>query len=289
MTSACSTFSNKKPTKQLLLVLCLTTAYMVAEVIGGFLSNSLALLADAGHMLADVAALLMSLMAFYISSRPADDKATYGYYRAEVIAAFINGVVLLIVSFFIIKEAMLRFFTPAEVEPDLMLWVAFGGLVINIAGLFVLKGHSSSNINIKGAFLHVMSDTLGSIGVIFSGILIKIFNWRLVDPIMSIAIALLVFYSSIRLIMETLHVLMEHAPRHINPKDILEELLSVPEILSVDNLHVWSITQGKDALSAHVVVEEGVDYNEILKNVKNILQAKFGISHTTIQIEKKSS
>lgn len=279
--------TSKPPTRRVLLVLCLTAGYMVAEAVGGFLSNSLALLADAGHMLADVAALSTSLFAFMLSSRPPNTRATFGYYRAEVIAALFNGLILLIVSFFIIKEAILRFFDPSEIESGLMITVALGGLVVNIIGLSLLHRDKSENLNIRGAWLHVFSDTLGSIGVLISGVLISIFGWKLADPIASIAIAALVSYSSLRLILDTLNVLMEHMPAHIDPVKVTQSILSVPKTMLVHDLHIWSITSGKEALSAHVVVEKNADYDKILKDIRCILLEKFGIDHMTIQIENE--
>lgn len=277
--------AKKRPTKRVLIVLFLTAGYMIAEAVGGFMSNSLALLADAGHMLADVAALTISLLAFYISSRPPTHKATFGYYRAEVIAALFNGVVLLLVAFFIIKEALARFFVPAKVESNLMMTVAVGGLLINLIGLSLLHRDKASNLNIRGAWLHVFSDTMGSVGVVFSGLLIYMFGWQLADPIASILIALLVSYSAIHLILETLHVLMEHTPAHIDPRAVSEEILSIPDTIKVHDLHIWSITSGKEALSVHVMARKNTDYDRLLSEIQKMLEMKFGIDHATIQIE----
>lgn len=275
----------KPPMKRVLLVLCLTAAYMIAEAVGGFLSNSLALLADAGHMLADVAALSTSLFAFILSSRPPNVRATFGYYRAEVIAAFFNGLVLLLVSFFIIKEAIMRFFEPTEVESGLMIGVALGGLVINIVGLSLLHRDKSKNLNVRGAWLHVFSDTLGSVGVVISGTLISLFGWGLADPIASIAIAGLVSYSSLKLILDTLNVLMEHTPAHIDPEAVVQSMLQIPKTAAVHDLHIWSITSGKEALSAHVLVEQGANNDIVLHQLQELLAHVYGIKHVTIQIE----
>lgn len=275
----------RRPLRRVLLVLCLTATYMVAEVVGGFLSNSLALLADAGHMLADVAALAVSLIAFALAARPKSLRATFGYYRAEVLGALFNGVVLLMVSFFIIKESITRFFEPATIESDLMIGVALGGLVINMIGLLLLHQDRSRNLNIRGAWLHVLSDTLGSVGVVISGLLIHVFGWTLADPIASIAIAGLVSYSSLHLILETVHVLMEHTPAHIDPREVSKAIMAIKGTVRVHDLHIWTITSGKDALAVHVVADKATDYNQLLKAIESVLESQFGIEHTTIQIE----
>jgi cobalt-zinc-cadmium efflux system protein len=275
-----------KPSRKVFFVLCLTALYMVAEAVGGFLSNSLALLADAGHMLADVAALGVSLLAFALAARPKNLRATFGYHRAEVLGALFNGLVLLMVSFFIIKESISRFYVVANVEADLMIYVAIGGLLVNIIGLWLLHKDKSKNLNVRGAWLHVMSDTLGSIGVVVSGLLISWFGWQLADPIASIIIAALVSYSSIRLILETLHVLMEHTPTHLDPAAVKQAILQFPGAVRVHDLHIWTITSGKDALAVHVVAEKNCDYNKLLKSIEAVLSTEFGIEHTTIQIEE---
>lgn len=279
--------SGKRPSKKLLIVLCLTASYMILEAIGGILSNSLALLADAGHMLSDVAALGISIFAFALSAKPAQGKATFGYYRAEVLAALFNGLVLLLVSFFIIKEAVVRLFNPSEVEPGLMLVVAFGGLLVNIAGLMILHRDKEQNLNVRGAWLHVFSDALGSVGCLISGMLIYFFEWRSSDAVASIIIAALVCYSAIKLILETMRVLMEHTPAHIDPEAVTAEILSVPQVMMVHDLHIWSITLGKDALSAHVVVSTEAVYDDVLMGIQKRLEQKFGITHATIQLENQ--
>ena len=275
----------RRPSRRVLLVLCLTAIYMIAEAIGGVLSNSLALLADAGHMLADVAALIVSLLAFWMASRPPNHRATFGYYRAEVLGALFNGVVLLVVSFLIIKESIGRFFSPAPIETNLMIIVALGGLLINVIGLWLLHQDKAKNLNIRGAWLHVLSDTLGSIGVVISGLLIRWFDWTIADPIASIIIAGLVSYSSMHLILETLHVLMEHTPAHIDPREVKKAILAVHGAIRVHDLHIWTITSGKDALAVHVVADQNADYSFLLQNIEKTLAERFGIEHTTIQLE----
>lgn len=277
--------ATQRPTKRMILVLCLTAGYMFAEAIGGMLSNSLSLLADAGHMLADVVAISISIIAFMLSARPSNERASFGYHRAEVIAALINGVVLLIVSFFIIKEAIARFFTPAVIESRLMIAIAIGGLLINIIGLMALQRDKSHNLNVKGAWLHVLSDALSSVGVIISGLVIYFLGWSMADPITSIGIACLVSYSAIHLILETINVLMEHAPPHIDPKEVEHAILSVENATLVHDLHIWSITPGHEALSVHIVLKPGGSFAKLLHDVEKVLLERFGIAHTTIQIE----
>ncbi|MCA9508440.1 MAG: cation transporter, partial [Myxococcales bacterium] len=214
-------------------------------------------------------------------------KATFGYHRAEVIGALFNGLVLLIVSFFIIKEAITRFFKPEGIQTDIMMLIAVGGLFINLLSLKILHQDKSRNINVRGAWLHVMSDTLGSVGVVVSGLLIYLFDWTMADPIVSIVIASLISYSAVHLIFDTLKVLMEHAPSHIDINDVSEEILSIPLVLKIHDLHIWSITAGKDALSVHVVAEEGADFNQLLHDIQHVLTINFGIEHATVQIENK--
>lgn len=272
---------------RLVFILVITAGYMVAEIVGGFLSNSLALLADAGHMLADVAAITVSLVAFMIAARPSSDKATFGYLRAEILAALFNGVVLLIVAFFIIREAIMRLITPEEISSHTMIAVALGGLLVNLLGLSLLHRDKKHNLNMQGAWLHVFSDTLGSIGVVISGILIYFFDWRMADPIASILISMLVAYSATVLILKTVRVLMEHTPEHLDVREIKRQILGIAGVAMVHDLHVWTITSGHDALSAHVKALPNTDYDHLLKEIKALLGTQFGISHTTIQVEKE--
>lgn len=275
------------PTRRVLFVLFLTASYMIAEAVGGYYSRSLALMADAGHMLADVAALSISLFAFMIAARPANFRATYGYYRAEVLAALFNGLILLLVSFFIIKEAVLRLFDPVPVETTTMIFVALGGLVVNIVGLFALHADKAKNLNIRGAWLHVMSDALGSVGVIISGLLMYFFGLSNADSVASIIIASLIFYSAGRLVFETIDVLMEHTPAHIDPKAVKQAILTINHAKRAHDLHIWSISSERVALSVHVELEQGENSDELLAAIQKMLAQQFSIEHTTIQIEKE--
>ncbi len=278
--------SNKNSRVRVLVVLVITFFYMIAEVIGGFFSGSLSLLSDAGHMFADVAALSISLFAVVVAARPPDNKATYGYYRAEILAALLNGVVLVLVALLIMKEAFMRIGQPAEIEAVPMILIALGGLIINLVGLWFLSKDKDKNLNIRGAWLHVFSDTLGSIGVVICGLLILLFNITMADAIVSMIIAALISYSAIKLILESVNVLMEHTPAHIDSNEVQFQISKIDGVNRVHDLHIWSITSGRDALSAHVVAKEGVNYDELLIAIKELLCSRFHIEHTTIQIEK---
>ena len=271
--------------KRLAWTLGLVVVYMFAEVVGGWLANSLALLADAGHMLSDAASLGMSLFALWIAGKPPTDERTFGYYRAEILAALVNGATLGAMSIFIFWEAYKRLGEPPSVQGPLMMAVATGGLVINIAGLFILHGGKSDNLNVRGAWLHVLGDTLGSVGAIVAGGLI--WGWGLywVDPLASIVIGLLILYSSWELLKETVAVLMESAPGHIDVDEVRNAIKEVDDVVGVHDLHVWTITSGLVSLSVHVDVEEIDDYGRCLAALRKMLSEKFGIEHSTIQIE----
>lgn len=279
--------NKSRPQMRVIIVLFLTASYMIAEAFGGYISNSLALMADAGHMFADVAALTISLCAVLIAARPANQRATFGYYRAEVLGALFNGIILLLVSIFIIKEALERFFDPVVVETHTMIGVAFGGLVINFIGLGLLHRDKKNNLNIKGAWLHVFSDMLGSIGVIISGLIMQFWGFYKADPLASIIIASLIFYSAGRLVWETIGVLMEHMPAHLDPKIIKNAMRSIENITDVHDLHIWTISPGRENLAAHIEVASGGDNEKVLESLQKILYERFGIEHTTIQIEKE--
>ena len=266
------------------IVLVLTAIYMVAEFLGGIYTNSLALTADAGHMLSDVAALGLSFFALWLSAKPASPEKTYGYYRTEILAAFINGITLVGIGSFIIYEAYTRIINPPDIKSPVMIGIAVGGLIINIIGAFVLHKSSKENINIHGAFLHIIGDLLGSIGTIIAGLAILIWHFNLADPIISIIIAVLVILSAIRLILEATNVLLEGTPSHINIELIKEELLKFPHVINVHDLHVWSISTKNIALSVHVVTDIP-EQAALLCQIDEMLQEKFSINHLTIQLE----
>lgn len=276
--------AHEQSKSKLTIVIILTFIYMLAEFIGGWLTNSLALVADAGHMLSDVAALALSLFAVWLSIKPASSKKTYGYYRTEILAAFINGIALAAIAIFIIYEAYTRIFHPPEIRAPLMIFIAIGGLIINIIAAFLLHAESQKSLNIKGAFLHIIGDLLGSAGTVIAGFVILIWKINLADPIISIIIAILVLISAIGLVNEAINILLEGSPSYINVESIKESLLSLEYVDGVHDLHVWSISSKNIALSVHVVTKNA-DCEAVLCMVDDMIREKFGINHLTIQIE----
>lgn len=271
--------------RRLAITLALAAAYMVAEVVGGLLANSLALLADAGHMLSDVGALALSLFALWFARRPATPRRTFGYYRAEVLAALANGAALGAIAVLVVVRAIGRFGEAYEVEGPLMLAVAAGGLAVNVAGLLILRKGRGENLNVLGAWLHVLMDTLGSVGAMTAGLLIWLFGWDWIDPAMSIAISVLIAFSGWHLVREALSVLMESTPRGIDVDAVRTALLEIEGAESVHDLHVWTLTQGMDSLSAHVVARANCPYRDLLEAARRVLHDRFGIEHVTIQID----
>lgn len=271
--------------RRLAFTLLLAGGYLMAEVIGGLITNSLALLADAGHMLSDVAALALSFFAIWIADKPAPAHRTYGYYRAEILAALANGAALVAVSLYIIFEAIQRFRSPPEIQAPLMLWIAIGGLVVNLLGLWMLHGGRNESLNVRGAWLHVLSDTLGSVGVIVAAGFIWAFGWYWFDPAASLLIGLLIIYSSWRLLAESTAVLMENAPRGIDVDEVRQAIVALPGVNSTHDLHIWTITSGLDSLSAHVVIDDDQTQSDLLTRLRTMLHDRFGIDHITIQLE----
>jgi cobalt-zinc-cadmium efflux system protein len=271
--------------RRLSVTLALVATYLIAEVVGGLWAGSLALLADAGHMFSDAGALALSLFAIWLAQRPSSVERTFGYHRVEILAALANGVTLVAVALLILREAALRLSAPRDVLGAPMLIVAVGGLIVNLAGLWMLRGGKDSNLNVRGAWLHVLGDTLGSIGVIAAAFLVWVFGWTWADPIASVGIALLVIYASWHLIRETVGVLMEAAPGHIDVEEVRRALGGTPGVLSIHDLHVWTITSGFVSLSCHVESSRQVPDHELLTALQGLLRERFGIDHATIQIE----
>lgn len=271
--------------KRLLLTLLLAGAYMVAEVVGGLLSNSLALLADAGHMFSDVAALGLSAFAIWLARQPSGSQRTYGFHRAEILAALINGTTLIAVALLIFVEAWGRLHEPPEVRGGLMMGVAAGGLIVNLAGLLILHGGRHHNLNVRGAWLHVLSDTLGSLAAMVSGLLILQFQWYWADPVISTVIALLILYSSWRLLAEAVGVLMESAPSSVNVARLKDTLTEPAGVIEIHDLHVWTITSGLNSLSCHVVTDGSRPHDDLLRHLRDLIHDRCGIEHVTIQIE----
>ncbi len=276
-------------TKRLKWALAISSVFFFAELIAGFVTNSLALLSDAGHMLSDIGALALSLFAFYFARRPATLESTYGYHRVEILAALFNGLALWLIVGVILASAFNRLFDPPEVESVGMIIVAFLGLLVNIgAGVILFDPHHHHNLNLRGAFLHVVSDAVGSLGAIVAGIVMLMTGWYLADPLISILIAGLILFSSWNLVKESLSILMQSVPKGIRLEEVQEIIESVEGVAKVHDLHIWAVTSGIYTLSAHAVVENGGDLHEVLNGIENTLKQHFNIEHTTIQLETES-
>jgi len=275
------------PQRRLGWALALAATYMVAEAVGGWWTGSLALLADAGHMLSDVVALSLSVLAFRLARRPATAQQTFGHHRTEILAALLHGLLLVGVACFVFLEAVERFGEPREILGGPMLLIACGGLAINLAGLWILGGDRHENLNVRGAWLHVLSDALGSVGAIAAGAAVWVFGWTLADPLASLAIAVLVLYSAWVLLREVLGVLMEWAPTHIDVPEVERALSDIEGVCGVHDLHIWTISSGRVALAGHVVCEDRRDPVKLLQQVTDLLHERFGIEHSTVQIETR--
>jgi cobalt-zinc-cadmium efflux system protein len=271
--------------RQLTLALELTGAYCVVEFIGGWFTNSLALLSDAGHMLSDVTAMGLSLFAAYISTLPVTSQKTFGYYRAEILAAFLNGLALWLVAGIIFREAYYRFFAPPAVQGQGMILIAGVGLLVNLLTAWMLHGAHDANLNLRGVFLHVLSDALGSVGAIIAGALILWTRWYWADPVTSIVIGFLILFSSFSLVRESVDILMQATPRHLNLAEVQQTLESVTGVARVHDLHVWTLTSGLFTLTAHIVVNGAHDPHALLNALEQVIQERFSIDHTTIQLE----
>jgi cobalt-zinc-cadmium efflux system protein len=260
---------------------------MIAEVIGGLLSNSLALLSDAGHMFTDTLALALSFFAMKFADMPATERKTFGFYRLEILAALANGVFLVLISLYIIYEAYLRLLNPQPVQGILMLAVAVLGLVVNVIGALFLIKHHETNLNIRGAFLHIIGDAVSSVGVIIGGIIIYYTGWFLIDPILSIVIALGIIAGAYGLVAESVSILLESTPSHINVAAVSEEIGRIKGVREAYHVHIWAITSGVYALSAHVLIDDQLvsGSRELLDNIRALLADKFKILHSTIQLE----
>jgi cobalt-zinc-cadmium efflux system protein len=272
--------------RRLRIALVLTSVFFLAEVAGGVLSNSLALLADAGHMLTDVAALALSLFVAWFSRRPETDKRTYGYLRWEILAAFINGAALLLLSAWILFEAVLRIRAPEPVSTGLMLIVAVLGLLVNVAAAWTLHPSQGGSMNIRGAYLHVLSDLLGSVGTVAAALVIRYTGWLTADPIVSVFVTLLIVRAAWRLVRESVDVLLESTPAHISLSEVRAQLEAIPGIESVHDLHVWTVTSNHISMSAHAIVREPERQQHVLEHALDAMRL-FGINHVTIQLEKQ--
>jgi cobalt-zinc-cadmium efflux system protein len=263
-----------------------TLAILLLEVAGGFLANSLALLSDAGHVLTDLAALVLTFMALRLAARPATDRKTYGFRRLEILSALVNGVTLVFVSLFIFFEAYRRLRHPEPVQGTEVFVIATLGLIGNGIGVILLHD-SGHNLNVRGAFLHLVGDTVSSVGVILSGLIIAFTGWWVIDPLVSIGIACVIIVGAVRLIDESVDILLEGTPRHIDMDKVMAEISGVAGVCSVHDVHIWCVTPELCMMSGHVVLADTHDLpsNEVLLLINKLMARDFGIEHTTIQME----
>lgn len=272
--------------QRLTLVLSLTAIFMVVELIGGLISNSLALIADAAHMLTDVGALGLSLFVLWFSRRPARPEKTYGYLRLEILAALINGVALVIIALAIFWQAYQRLLVPEAVKGGLMLGVSAAGFVVNVVAARLLHSSSQHSLNLRGAYLHVLGDLIGSAGAILAAILILTTGMVIADPIISVVVGLLILYSSWKLVRESVDVLLESVPAHIDLLAVRKTLDEIPGVDQVHDLHVWTVTSGMIAMSGHAVVQNPDQHQRVLQEIHRAMRDRFGISHITVQLER---
>lgn len=264
----------------------LIASYMIVEVIGGLMTNSLALLSDAGHMLSDAAALGLSYLAMTWGQKQASKSKTFGYKRFEVLAAFINGLALSVISIYIFWEAFQRFANPPGVMSGGMLTIAVIGLLVNIAAAFILmRGDTSENLNVRSAFLHVLGDLLGSVGAIVAALLIMFFGWNLADPIASVIVAVLVVLSAYRVTRDSIHILMEGTPVNINTDELEQSLLRIDHVVEVHDLHVWALSSDIILLSCHIVTEDQAYHRAVMEQAQKLIKEDYEINHITIQMD----
>jgi len=274
--------------RRLALVLAITAGFMVVEFVGGLLANSLALMADAAHMLGDVGALGLSLFALGFARRPATAAKSYGYYRIEILAALANGLTLSVISIVIFAQAWSRLRSPEVVEGPLMLGVATVGLLVNLFAAAALHGTKAHNLNIRGAYLHVLGDLLGSVGAILAAVLILLTGWTPADALISCVVGVLILVGSWRLVRESVDVLLEAVPRDIDLDAVRLAVLSVPGVDTVHDLHVWTLTSGFRAMSGHAVIKDPRNHNDVIQAIHARMHEDFGISHVTVQVEYRA-
>lgn len=273
--------------RRLKFTIAIVLTIMVAEVIGGILSGSLALLGDAGHMLVDTLAIGLSLFAMSVARRPATATKTFGYHRIEILAALANGTVLVLVAAYIFYEAYQRFLEPPEIKTPLMLAVATIGLLANLGGVILLNKASHSSLNIKAAFWHIISDTISSVGVIIAGIVILFTGWYVADTVVAVVIGLIILWGAGRVVSEATNILLEAVPRHIDMAEVIDAIRNMPGVNEIHDTHIWTITSNIYALSAHLVIDDQMVSKsvQIVRSVRRELSQRFNISHTTLQLE----
>jgi len=269
---------------RLAVVLALTLSFMVVEVVGGLLSGSLALLADAGHMLTDAGALGLTLLSGWIAMRPASHRKTYGYQRWEILAALINGAALFGIAGWVVIEAVQRIQHPEPIRAGLFLVVAAGGLLVNLVSLGILHGIRDGSLNTRGAYLHVLGDVLGSVGALSAAAIIATTGWILADPIISIALALFILVGAWRLVRESTDILLESVPGHVSMAEVHRRILAVSGVTAVHDLHVWGVTSKLVAMSGHAIVPDLDTHPEVLERIRSEM-CQLGIGHVTIQLE----
>ena len=269
--------------------LIISGLYFFAELIAGFMTNSLALLSDAGHMLSDIGALSLSLFAFRMAQRPATLQSTYGYHRIEILAALFNGLMLWLIVGIIFAAAYGRFFHPPVVDSQGMMIVAVVGLLVNLAAAAILHGGHRHNLNLRGAFLHVISDAVGSVGAIIAGLVMMTTGWYLADPLISFFIGVLILFSSWSLVRDSLSVLMQTVPKGIRLEEVRETIEAVDGVSAVHDLHIWGLSTRENALTAHLIMPDKNFTDEDYQEINHILTHDFKIQHVTLQIEKGNS
>lgn len=277
----------QKNRKALLIAIAVTGAIMVVEIVGGFLANSLALLSDAGHMLTDVSSLILSLIALQLAARPSSPTRTYGFYRMEILAALINGATLILISAFIFYEAYHRLKAAEAVDSLTMLGVAAIGLVANGIAAWAMLPSSKENLNIRGAYLHILGDLLSSVGVLLGGLLIYFTDWYWVDPVLSVGICIVILRGAVLLVKESVNILLEAVPKDVDLNDVQRALRTLPGVKDTHHVHLWTISSGIYALSAHLLIDNLMmsETGKIIQEVNRLLLRKFKISHTTLQLE----
>ena len=276
--------------RKLFIALLITAIVMIAEIIGGLLANSLALLSDAGHMFTDILSLGLSLAAMKLAQKPPTPSKTFGFHRLEILAAFFNGMLLCFMSFYIFYEAYHRLIQPEEIKGLFMLVVAFIGLLANGAGILLLRKSVHTSLNVKSAFFHIVGDTISSGGVILGGVIILYTGWYLVDPLLSIFIGLLILRGAYALIVESIDIFLEATPKDINMEELLDELGKIKGVNDIHHIHLWTITSGINAMSAHVLIDDRLISSSahILKEIKILLHNKYKIEHCTVQFESNA-
>lgn len=276
--------------KGLVIALIITGGIMLLEFFGGLVTDSLALLSDSGHMLGDTVSLALSLVAMIFAAKPPSRKNSYGFHRFEIMAALFNGVTLFVIAGFIMWEAYQRFSAPPEVASGTMMMIASVGLLANLISAWSLmrKSNVKENINVRSAYLHVISDALGSVGALLAGLIMQLFSWYIADPIISVIVALLILRGAWGVMKQAFHILMEGTPPNVDINEVKEDFLRIDGVIDVHDLHIWSITSGLDALSGHLLIEDHRDHQSILQQAITLVEEKFGIQHATLQIENSS-